>query len=39
MRLALAVCCMFAASAAYAGIVREEVTYSGDGLILKGYLA
>jgi len=38
MRLALIACFLFVAVAAYAGIVREEVTYSGDGVTLKGYL-
>jgi len=39
MRLALLTCIIFGTAAAYAGIVHEEVSYSADGVTLKGYLA
>ena len=39
MRLALAACILLGVTAANAGIIREEVTYSGDGVTLKGYLS
>ena len=40
IRLALAACILLlGAAASHAGIIREEVTYSGDGVTLQGYLA
>jgi len=38
-RLALVAFILFAAAASQAGIIREQVDYSADGVTLKGYLA